>query len=219
MTIDTTVTLTELTPTPAVVLARRYERDTLDQTIDEAIRRVRKAVTAARVPTAGPPFVRFLSIGDRGEIEVGLPLDGPHVVPTLRATILPGGTAASAWHRGDESGILDLLRLVERWGPGACRPGLRPGAVQRADGLPARRRRRRMGGDRTGGRRAASPAARVRARRGRHGHGRPHLGGGGDDCDPRGTLDPHRAPRHPPPPPRRRRDAAVPGRGGDTGPD
>lgn len=115
MTIDTTVTSTELTPTPAVVLARRYERDTLDQTIDEAIRRVRKAVTAARVPTAGPPFVRFLSIGDRGEIEVGLPLDGPHVVPTLRATILPGGTAASAWHRGDESGILDLLRLVERW--------------------------------------------------------------------------------------------------------
>jgi len=37
------------------------------------------------------------------------------VVPTLRAPILPGGTAASAWHRGDESGILDLLRLVERW--------------------------------------------------------------------------------------------------------
>ena len=115
MTIDTTIGLIELTPMPAVVLARRYERSTIERTLEEGIQRVRKAVAAARVPTSGAPFVRFLSIGERGGIEVGLPLDGPHAVPTLRATILPGGLGATAWHHGDQSGVVDSLRLVERW--------------------------------------------------------------------------------------------------------
>lgn len=115
MTLDTTVDTIDVEPTPAVVLARRCHVDVLPRTVQDGIQRVRRAVTAARVPTAGPPFVRHLTTGDWREIEVGLPLDGPHAVPTLRATILPGGTAATAWHHGDISGVIDLLRLVERW--------------------------------------------------------------------------------------------------------
>lgn len=102
-----------LEPTPAVVWARRVGRRSLDETVEEGIQRVRGAVTAARVPTSGPPFVRYVSFRPRLVIEMGLPLDGPHAVPTLRTTILPGGDAATLWKSPDRDAFDDLRHWVE----------------------------------------------------------------------------------------------------------
>jgi effector-binding domain-containing protein len=104
-----------LTPTPAVVLERKVRRDRLGQVIDEGIRRVRAAVTAARVPTAGAPFVRYLETGEFFRIEVGLPLDGAHAVPTLRSTVLPGGRAASVWHVGPFGDLGESFSRLAAW--------------------------------------------------------------------------------------------------------
>lgn len=104
-----TVSIVELDPTPAVVLTRTSPGSNLGETIESATRRVRAAVTAARVPTSGPPFARFLSTDERPRIEVGLPLASAHAVPTLRATILPGGRAATLWY---EDGTADALARV-----------------------------------------------------------------------------------------------------------
>lgn len=99
-------------PTPAVVRATKARRDSLATTVRDGIQRVRRAVAAARVPTSGPPFVRYLTFGSRLDIEIGLPLDGPHAVPSLRTTILPGGDAATLWHGDGIDAFEDLRRWV-----------------------------------------------------------------------------------------------------------
>lgn len=105
----------ELTPTPAVVLPRTIQQSKLGDGIGQALGRIRAAVTAARVPVAGAPFVRYLSFGPEIEMEVGLPLAQPHSIPGLRAAILPGGPAASTWHTGAYEGLAGAFAAVRAW--------------------------------------------------------------------------------------------------------
>lgn len=98
-------------PTPAVVWALRVGRLSLQAALEEGIGKVRRAVTAARVPSSGPPFVRYLSLRPQLALEVGLPLAGPHAVPTLRATILPGGLGATLWRAPGR----DSMAVLEEW--------------------------------------------------------------------------------------------------------
>lgn len=124
MTVIPNVELTGRTPTPAVVEERSVHRDRLGRAIDEGIRRVGAAVTAARVPTAGAPFVRYLETGESFRIEVGLPLDGAHSVPTLRSTALPGGRAASVRHVGPFGDLGEpVSRLAARVGSSGLASG------------------------------------------------------------------------------------------------
>lgn len=110
-----TIEVVELAPSPAVVLPRRVPNESLWDEIGRGIQRVRAAVTAARVPVGGAPFVRYLTMGSEIEIEIGLPLDGSHSVPSLRATLLPGGTAATTWHVGHYSGLPGAFADIEAW--------------------------------------------------------------------------------------------------------
>lgn len=110
-----TVSTIELSPVPAVVTARHVFRSRLSEEIESGILKVRAAVTAARVPTVGAPFVRYLAMENEPEIEIGLPLEAPHAVPTLRATILPGGTAATTWHEGPHEEVLSILADMASW--------------------------------------------------------------------------------------------------------
>lgn len=104
-----------LEPTPAVVLGRKAGRRPFDKRSLQGIQQVRRAVAAARVPTAGPPFVRYLSLGPRPALEIGLPLDRPHSVPSLRTTILPGGEAASLLHTGPPEELAASLEELGHW--------------------------------------------------------------------------------------------------------
>ncbi len=105
----------ELTPTPAVVLPRTVQQSLLGDNIGRALGRIQAAVTAARVPVAGAPFVRYLSFGPEIEMEVGLPLAEPQSIPGLRAAILPGGPAASTWHTGPYEGLAGAFTAVRTW--------------------------------------------------------------------------------------------------------
>lgn len=109
------VDLIGLTPTPAAVTARTVDRASLREAIESGIQRTRRAVTAGHVPTSGAPFVRYLSYSDEFDIEIGLPLDGPHIVPGFRTTILPGGTAASVWHLGTYEELRFVFDELRRW--------------------------------------------------------------------------------------------------------
>lgn len=107
------IEVVHLEPNPAVVWSRRVDRASLGEVIEAGTDRVRRAVTAARVPTSGPPFIRYLSFSTRLDIEIGVPLDGPHAVPTLRTILLPGGEAATLWHTHHGDAIAELRRWVE----------------------------------------------------------------------------------------------------------
>lgn len=105
------IELVHLEPTAAVVLGRTVATAELASSIEYGIGRVRATVTAAQVPTAGTPFVRFVELSDPVQVDIGMPLSGPHSVPTLRATVLPGGVAASMRHEG---GLERLIEGVEQ---------------------------------------------------------------------------------------------------------
>lgn len=122
-------------PTPAVVWARRASLRSVQVTIEAGMRRVRRVVRAARVPTCGPPFVRFLSFRPRLDIEVGLPLHGPCAVPSHRPPILPGEEAAGLWHT---STLTPFGSRNGGYEPTPSRPGIR--------GSGTGRRRRNAGG-------------------------------------------------------------------------
>lgn len=94
-----------------MVLGRTFRAAELAPSVELGVGRVRAAVTAAHVPTAGAPFVRFVDLDDPLQVDIGIPLAGPHSVPTLRATVLPGGDAAAMWHQG---GLDDLIEGVAR---------------------------------------------------------------------------------------------------------
>ncbi len=63
----------------------------------------------------GPSFVRYLYFGPQIEMEVGLPLTEPQSTPSLRATILPEGQAASTWHVGSYEGLPAAFSAVRAW--------------------------------------------------------------------------------------------------------
>lgn len=115
MSLQYEIEVVELTPTPAVVLPRIVERHQLGDGIGQALNKVQAAVTTARVPVAGAPFVRYLSWRSEIEMEVGLPLFEPHSIPSLRAAILPGGPAASTWHVGSYEGLPAAFGAVRAW--------------------------------------------------------------------------------------------------------
>lgn len=120
------VEVVAIEPTPAVALPRQETGSDLSASVPRAIRRVRQAVAAARVPTSGPPFVRYLSIADPLEVEIGLPVDQPQAVPGLRTTILPGGTAATVDHHGSIDLIPLLLAQLADWVDAAAESAGRP---------------------------------------------------------------------------------------------
>lgn len=109
------IEVAEREPQPAAVLPRRVTFDRLADEIGSGIRRVESAVTAARVPVAGAPFVRYLALEPAVEIEIGLPLAGSHSVPTLRLGLLPGGAVATTWHEGPYSGLAGAYTALEEW--------------------------------------------------------------------------------------------------------
>lgn len=111
MTVIPDVELTGLTPIPAVVEERSVHRDRLGRAIDEGTRRV----GAAGAPTAGAPFVGYLETGELFRIEVGLPPDGAHSVPTLRTTVLPGGQAAGVCHVGPFGDLGESFSRLAAW--------------------------------------------------------------------------------------------------------
>lgn len=104
----------EVEPVPAVALGRSTSASRLAHVVEQGLARVRAAVTAARVPTAGAPFVRFTDLAEPFAVDIGIPLSGAHSVPTLRSTILPGGKAASLWLDGDVARLVGALEQMQR---------------------------------------------------------------------------------------------------------
>lgn len=109
------VEVVDLEPVNALVLAGRVARGELGPEIGRAIERVASLMNAARVAPHGPPFVRYRSYEDVVEMDVGFPVVEPQAVPSLRPTVLQGGSAATTWHEGSYDGLTDAFDAVARW--------------------------------------------------------------------------------------------------------
>lgn len=104
----------EVQPVPAMVLARTLSGSDWPGAVARGISRLRRSIAAARLSTAGPPFLRYRTL-DPLEFEVGIPVDRPQSVPGLRTAILPGGLAASVDHVGPIDDLPTVLAELADW--------------------------------------------------------------------------------------------------------
>lgn len=109
----TTPTIVELPEQAAAVVDIEGPVAELPALLGEAFCLTEAAITASGAEVAGPPFARYLGLGERIRAEIGFPFRGT-LRPTdrVRQAVLPGGravttrhvgsyeTVATAWERG-----------------------------------------------------------------------------------------------------------------------
>ena len=110
------VELVELHPQPAAVVAGHVTTDAIPDFLGSTFGDVMKVLAEQGLAPAGPPFARWEPRADGFDAKAGFPSTGP-VSPAGRVTsqILPGGSAATAMHRGDYAGIGATYGVLNAW--------------------------------------------------------------------------------------------------------
>lgn len=111
-----TVDVTEATARPAAVVRGHAAPADLPAFLGAAFDAVLRVLADQHRQPAGPPFARYRPTGDGFDVEAGFPADGPvqtagHVV----ATGLPGGSTATALHRGGYDSLGETYDALRRW--------------------------------------------------------------------------------------------------------
>jgi effector-binding domain-containing protein len=99
----------------AVILAEAT-LETLPDAIGNALGEVATVLEEVRVEPIGPPFVRYLELGDTIRAEIGFPVNG--VVPLVGRVVrgrLPGGLVARILHVGPYDGLAATYARLEDW--------------------------------------------------------------------------------------------------------
>jgi effector-binding domain-containing protein len=110
------VEVTETIARPAAVVRGHADVAELPAFLGGAFDAVLRALTAQQLRPAGPPFARYRLTGDGFDVEAGFPADravsaADEVVPTE----LPGGTTATAMHRGSYESLGVTYDVVRAW--------------------------------------------------------------------------------------------------------
>jgi AraC family transcriptional regulator len=115
--VTVTVNRRELTGQPALAIRRQIKQAEIPVTLAEILPRVFQHAQQAGIPLAGPPFVRYLSVG-RGlmTIEGGMPVAAAGGGEgEIEAIELPAGPAAVAVHVGAYERLEDTYAAIEAW--------------------------------------------------------------------------------------------------------
>jgi effector-binding domain-containing protein len=110
------VDVTEAIARPAAVVRGHTDVAGLPAFLGTAFDSVLRVLAGQQRQPAGPPFARYRPTGDGFDVEAGFPADGPvraagRVVPVE----LPGGSTATALHRGSYDSIGTTYDIVLRW--------------------------------------------------------------------------------------------------------
>jgi effector-binding domain-containing protein len=117
----------ELPAQPAAVARAVTDVAGMAATIDRAFPALFGRLAELGVAPDGPPFIRYLDIGERLEIELGVPVaDGVGALEGVERGSLPAGRAAVLRHVGPYAGLRDagvrLVAWVERRGEEVAGP-------------------------------------------------------------------------------------------------
>jgi AraC family transcriptional regulator len=111
------ITTTELSSQPVLVVRRRVKRPELAAALGELFGRIFQHLQRAGAALAGPPFTRYLEWGPGLiTIQAGMPVaaavsgEGDIVADTL-----PGGPAATTTHAGPYEGLGEAHAAVQVW--------------------------------------------------------------------------------------------------------
>jgi effector-binding domain-containing protein len=107
----------QFAPQPAVVIRARARQQDLGPAMDGLFPAILAFVQGSAVELAGPPFCRYLSMGDEEwEFECGVPVTGPLAGEgRVEAAELPGGDVLSTMHVGPYETLGQSWDALDRW--------------------------------------------------------------------------------------------------------
>lgn len=103
-------------PQPVAVVRRRGAAGQLPSMIGEVFPAVWAFLERHHIPPAGPPFVRFLAMGETYDFEGGFPVTAPFPGEgDVTCATLPGGEIATALHTGPYDTVAETFGELRRW--------------------------------------------------------------------------------------------------------
>lgn len=101
---------------PAAVEHAVTDAAGLPATIDRGFPALFGQLAKLGVTPSGPPFIRFLEVGERFEIQLGVPVPpGTGELAGAEARSLPPGRAAVLRHVGPYLGLRDAFEKLRTW--------------------------------------------------------------------------------------------------------
>jgi AraC family transcriptional regulator len=112
-----TVTTRTQNPQSVLFIRRKTKASEIAKTLGEILPKVFAHAQAAGIPLAGPPYVRYVTVG-RGlmTLEGGMPVAAPaRGEGEIEAGELPGGLVATTTHVGPYEGLQETHAALEAW--------------------------------------------------------------------------------------------------------
>jgi effector-binding domain-containing protein len=104
------------TEQPYVAIRRRVTMDGIAEAVDSAFPALFGWLAERGVAPAGPPFIRYLSVGSELEIDLGVPVERAATGDErVSAQALPAGRWIVALHVGHFDGLRDAHGALQDW--------------------------------------------------------------------------------------------------------
>jgi effector-binding domain-containing protein len=102
---------------PVLSIRATVRIDELAERQGESLRELWSSMQARGVTAAGPPFVRYHTIGrTEAEVELGIPVaDAVSGEGRITAGELPGGAVISTWHIGSHDRLGEAYGRLQAW--------------------------------------------------------------------------------------------------------
>lgn len=108
------IELDELERRDTAVFRGHASIDGLGDFLGLAFRQVMGALRGQ--PVDGPPFARYVMVGDGFDVEAGFPVPDPiSTAGQVEASLLPGGTVATTVHVGSYAELGGAYSALETW--------------------------------------------------------------------------------------------------------
>lgn len=110
------VELVQLQPQPVAIVRAHVTVADIPMFIGGAFGEVIQTLSGQGLAPAGPPFGRYVPVGDGFDVEAGFPATGL-LTPAGRVVAgeLPGGPAARVLHTGDYGGVAAAYDATSEW--------------------------------------------------------------------------------------------------------
>ncbi|MET0765928.1 MAG: GyrI-like domain-containing protein [Blastococcus sp.] len=108
--------LTDRPPQPAAVVRGHVATAELPEFLFGAYTAVMQALSDQHRPPSGPPFARYHETEDGFDVEAGFPT-GSEIASAggVASAVLPGGTTATALHRGSYDTVGEAYQVLTEW--------------------------------------------------------------------------------------------------------
>jgi effector-binding domain-containing protein len=101
---------------PALVIRARASAATIGPMLGELLPEVHHVMERSGAEMAGPPFVRYLTLGDEWDFEAGAPVaSAVEGEGRVVASTLPGGSVAVVTYTGPYEGVGEAHEAIGKW--------------------------------------------------------------------------------------------------------